>query len=100
MTDLTPIIEAAFALVAALITAFLIPYLKKKNGAAKYAEIVEWVKVAVDAAEMIYKGPGRGVEKKAYVLEFLKTKGYTVDAESLNAMIEAAVLAIQGGEEK
>lgn len=100
MVDLTPIFEAVIALVAALITAFLIPFLKEKYGAAKYEKMLEWVTIAVEAAEMIYKGTGRGAEKKQYVLNFLNSKGFTVDGESLDAMIEAAVLNLQDGEAK
>lgn len=95
MTDLTPIIEGAITLAVAIITAFVIPYLKEKIGAAKYAKMVEWVHVAVKAAEMIYNGVGRGAEKKEYVIDFLHEKGLTVDADSLDALIESAVLELQ-----
>lgn len=95
MTDLTPIIEGVIALAVAIITAFVIPYIKEKIGAAKYAKMLEWVNVAVKAAEMIYTGVGRGAEKKAYVVEFLHEKGFTVDADSLEALIESAVLELQ-----
>jgi hypothetical protein len=95
MTDLTPVIEGIVTLAVAIITAFIIPYIKEKIGAAKYAKMVEWVRVAVKAAEMIYKGTGLGAEKKAFVVEFLLEKGFTVDAGSLDALIESAVLEIQ-----
>ena len=54
-----------------------------------------WVKIAVKAAEMLYAGQGRGEEKKTYVIEFLNSKGYTLDISSIENMIEAAVLEIQ-----
>lgn len=95
MTDLTPMAEGVITLVVAIITAFVIPYLKEKIGAAKYAKMVEWVRVGVKAAEMIFNGIGRGAEKKAYVINFLHEKGYTVDEDSLDALIESAVLEIQ-----
>lgn len=95
MTDLTPIIEGVITLAVAVITAFVIPYIKEKIGAAKYEKMLEWVRVGVKAAEMIYNGVGRGAEKKAYVINFLHEKGFTVDADSLDALIESAVLEIQ-----
>lgn len=49
------------------------------------------MKIAVTAAEQIYTGSGRGEEKKAYVLNWLQEHGITVDAEKLDALIEAAV---------
>ena len=48
MIDLTPIVEAIVALVAAIITAFVIPWLKGKIDADKLEEIELWVTVAVE----------------------------------------------------
>ena len=91
MFDITVIIEAVFALLAAIITAIVIPYIKSKTTASQQAEINAWVKIAVTAAEQIYTDSGRGEEKKAYVLNWLQEHGITVDAEKLDALIEAAV---------
>ena len=97
MTDLTPIISAALTLIMAVITTFLIPYLKTKIDSNKFEKIQTWVKVAVEAAEMIYVGTGRGEEKKAYVLEFLHGKGFTLDMTSIDNLIESAVLELKNG---
>ena len=91
MTDLTPIVNAVIALIAAIITTFLIPWIKSRIDAAKLAQIVEWVGIAVRAAEQIYNESGMGEKKKQYVLDFLASKGFTLDPDSINAMIEAAV---------
>lgn len=72
MTDITPIVNAVIALAAAVVTAFVIPWIKSKTTAAQREEIEAWVRIAVTAAEQIYKGSGRGEEKKEYVLEFLR----------------------------
>ena len=91
MFDITVIIEAVFALLAAIITAIVIPYIKSKTTASQQAEINAWVKIAVTAAEQIYTGSGRGEEKKAYVLNWLQEHGITVDAEKLDALIRSAI---------
>ena len=91
MTDLTPTVNAVITLIAAIITTFLIPWIKGKIDAAKLAQIVEWVGIAVRAAEQIYNESGMGEKKKQYVLDFLASKGFTLDPDSINAMIEAAV---------
>lgn len=91
MTDLTPIVNSVIALIAAIVTTFLIPWIKSKIDAAKLAQIVEWVGIAVRAAEQIYNESGMGEKKKQYVLDFLADKGFTLDPNSINAMIEAAV---------
>lgn len=95
--DITTIIEAVFALVAAVITAIVIPYIKSKTTAQQQAEINAWVKIAVAAAEQIYTGSGRGEEKKAYVLNWLAEHGVTLDEERINALIEAAVYDLNHG---
>lgn len=91
MTDLTPIVNAVITLIAAIVTTFLIPWIKSKIDSAKLAQIVEWVGIAVRAAEQIYNESGMGEKKKQYVLNFLADKGFTLDPNSINAMIEAAV---------
>lgn len=95
MKDLTNLILAILTVVFTAISTFLIPYIKSKTTASQYAEIQKWVTIAVEAAEMIYTGTGRGQEKKEYVLAFLNSKGYKLDTESIDNMIEAAVLKLQ-----
>lgn len=95
--NITPIIEAALLLIAAVFTAVVIPYIKSKTTAQQQTEINAWVKIAVSAAEQIFNGSGRGTEKKAYVLEWLKQRGITVDEAKLDAMIESAVYELKSG---
>ena len=89
--DITPILEAVVSLIAVIITVIIIPYIKSKTTVAQQQEISAWVKIAVSAAEQIYKGVGRGEEKKEYVLNWLAEKGIKIDADELDAMIESAV---------
>lgn len=91
MIDITPIVNAVIALLAAGVSVFLIPWIKSKTTDAQRKELLEWVKIGVAAAEQLYEGQGRGEEKKKYVLEFLASMGFTVDEEAINAAIEAAV---------
>lgn len=84
--DITPIINAVIALIAAIVAVFVIPWLKKNK----------WVSIAVAAAEQLFKGLGRGTEKKQYVLEVLESKGFKIDLD-LENMIEAAVYKLTNG---
>ncbi len=95
MVDLTQIIVAVLTLVISLITAFLIPYLKTKVSAEKLDTIKFWVNIAVEAAEMIYVGTGRGQEKKDYVVQFLNSKGFTLNVAEIENLIEAAVMELK-----
>jgi len=89
--DITSIVQAIFALVAAIITAVVIPWIKSKTNAQQQEEIKQWVKIAVAAAEQIFTGSGRGEEKKRWVLDFLAKYNLKVDMDAIDAMIEAAV---------
>ena len=95
--DITPVMEAVAALLAAVITAVVIPYIKTKTTTDQQRQINTWVQIAVSAAEQIYNGPGRGEGKKKYVVEWLRQHGVTVDADKLDAMIEAAVYDLKNG---
>lgn len=97
MIDLTPIFQALVVLIASIITYKLIPYIKSKTTVKQQQEINAWVQIAVSAAEQIFSGDGRGPEKKKYVVDWLKSKGLTVDMETIDAMIEAAVYELNNG---
>ena len=97
MFDITPIIEAVAALIGVIITCVLIPYIKSKTTTEQQKEINAWVKIAVSAAEQLFTGSGRGEEKKAYVIAWLKERGITVDEAELDALIEAAVYELEQG---
>lgn len=95
MIDLTAICEAIIALLAAVITAVVIPWIKKRTTAEEREQIEAWVRIAVLAAEQLWKGSEKaGDEKKEYVLEFLAGKGFAIDSNALDAMIEAEVLKL------
>lgn len=95
--DITPIIEAVTALLAAVITAVVVPYIKSKTTTDQQRQINTWVQIAVSAAEQLYPGSKRGDEKKSYVIDWLKQHGVTVDADAIEAMIEAAVYDLKNG---
>ena len=91
MIDITPILEAVATLAVALITTFVVPYIKSKTTLEQQTQLNAWVKIAVTAAEQVYEGPGQGDKKKVYVLSWLKSHGIVVDEYKVDAMIEAAV---------
>lgn len=95
MIDITSIVNAVIALLAAVVSTFLVPWIKGKVEAQKLEKIMDWVTIAVSAAEQIYNESGMGEKKKQYVLDFLEGKGLTVDINSVDAMIEAAVYGLK-----
>lgn len=91
--DITPIINAAIALLAAIVTAFVVPWIKNKIGQQNMDTFLAWVEIAVAAAEQLYKDAD-GELKKKYVVAYLESKGFTVDSEDVDNAIEAAVLEL------
>ena len=94
MIDLTSLLEALTALAAALLTAFVIPWLRDRTTAQQQESLRTWAEIAVSAAEQMYRS-GRGQEKKAYVLAFLEGRGYRMDDEAVEMAVEAAVLDLR-----
>jgi hypothetical protein len=90
--DLTTVINAVLALASALITAFLIPWLKTKITEAQAKRLSEVISTCVAAAEQLY-GPGTGEDKLAYVYDCLEERGYKVDRESVRSEVRAAIEA-------
>ena len=96
MKDYTLLFEGVLTILFALITMYVIPWLKTKVSAEELADIIKWVKIAVQAAEMIYKESGMGEAKKAYVKTFLEDKGIRYDERQIDSLIESAVLELKG----
>ena len=97
MIDITNVIRAAFLLLEFVVVCVLIPLIRRKYSAQQQKDINAWVRIAVTAAEQIYAGPGRGAEKKAFVLAFLHDHNITLDEGKIDAMIEAAVYYLKTG---
>lgn len=93
--DITPIVNALIGLCAAVITCVVVPWIKSKTDAQRQEDILQWVKIAVQAAEQIYNQSGMGEYKKKYVLDFLEKNGFVLDTNEIDAMIESAVLELK-----
>jgi hypothetical protein len=98
LIDLTGIAQAVVALICALVTYKLIPWLKSKTTAQQQDNLRATVRVLVYAAEQLY-GAGRGDEKLDYVGGRLKDAGYSLATSDIRDMIEASVkeLAFEQG---
>ena len=99
MTNLTPVINAVIALIGALVTAFVIPWIKRNTTEKDLEDFLRWVEIAVAAAEQVFLST-QGSAKKEFVLGFLEEKGFTFSEEEVNAAIEGAVLKLHRGLEE
>jgi len=97
MIDLTPIFQALIALIAAIITCKVIPWLKANTTESQYAQMIAVTRTLVFAAEQLY-GAGGGEYKRDWVVDRLAERGYTVDVNIIEAMVRE--LASEGAEQK
>lgn len=88
--DMTDIIECIIALLSALVSAFVIPYIKSRLSESKRSQLIFWINTAVRAAEQLY-GSKTGKDKKEYVVSFLLSKGIVFDIDEVTALIESEV---------
>lgn len=96
--DITNIIEIIITLIFALITTFLIPWLRTRTTTAQREKTAIIIKTLVSAAEQLF-GAGCGRTKLKYVADTLQQLGYKIDVDNitddLRAMIESAVLELK-----
>ena len=97
--DLTQIILAIITLIGAIITRYLIPWIKNKLDDRQYEVLATLVRVGVYAAEQLFSRD-EWKEKKQYVVDLLSENGYSIDATAVDALIEATVreLRIEQGQ--
>lgn len=95
MIDLTEIVVAVIGLLAAIVVRYVIPYIIGKIDFDRRDKAIFWVKLAVEAAEKIFKEEGMGAAKKQYVKDFLAAKGFNLDEMEIDIAIESAVLEMQ-----
>lgn len=93
MIDLTDIIQAAIALIVALITYKVIPWIKAKTTESQQAILMATVRTLVYAAEQLY-GAGKGEEKLEYVKQKLEEKGFDVDIDAIEAAVKEITIDI------
>ena len=89
------IFRSVIAIVSLLITAVLVPFVHSKTTAEQRKAILQLIKDAVAAAEKMFPESGQGENKKAFVLDWLKERGISIDEMELNALIESAVYALK-----
>lgn len=84
--DLTAIFQAILALLAAIITYKVIPWIKARTTNEQQSMLKAAVRTLVYAAEQIY-GAGKGSEKLDFVVKQLEAQGYTVNRVEIEAAV-------------
>ena len=91
--DYTEIILGIIGLIVAVLSAFLIPYIKSKYTKEQIDRWENIINNGVAAAEQLYNS-NQGKEKKEYVLKYLQENGVNLDMATIENMIEASVLRL------
>lgn len=93
--NITGIILGILEIVVTAAIVYLIPmakeYIRSKLTERQYSDLEYFASILVDAAEQKYVGEKMGKEKKEYVLNLLREKGFEVNEDELDAFIEASV---------
>lgn len=84
-------VKVIIPILGAIITYLIVPFIRQKTTKEQRENIYFWVRVAVQAAEMIFNEKGKGKDKKQYVIDFLTSKGINITMQELDVLIEAAV---------
>ena len=98
------LIEAVLTVVILVVVRYVVPAIKTTVGEKNLQEVVSWVTVFVQAAEMKFLGNKTGAEKKAYVVDLLtkelNKRKIEITDEQMDALIESAVKQLKIAEEK
>lgn len=99
MIDLTPIINAFIALLGALVTYKLLPWIKANTTIKQQTALHNAAKIAVFAAEQLYNGSGMGAEKFDYVVSKLQEQGFDADPAVIEATIRENFAALHAAKQ-
>lgn len=97
MNDVTfMILKIVVSVAVALITVYVVPYLKELKNNEEYSALFEMVEVAVHAAEQTIKTGGADKKEAVmmYLTEWAKAHNITVSQEQINQLVEAAVFSM------
>lgn len=93
MIDLTPLINAAILVLAALAMRYLVPWIRSKTTAEQREDLLFWAGIAVDAAQQLFY-QSDGATRLEYALKYLADKGFDVEDEAVRGIVEAKVLRL------
>lgn len=92
MIDLTQLAAAIISLCGIVVTIKVVPWIKSKMNESTLNRVAYWARVAVEAAEQKVKnGSIDPSERFGYARKFLNNKGYDLDFDEIEALIESSV---------
>lgn len=92
--DLTPVFQSIIALLAALVTYKLIPWIRSKVTEQQFANLEVAARVAVYAAEQIFSSVDKD-KKLEYAIDQVAKAGFNLDVATVRAAVEKAVYELK-----
>ncbi len=89
--DYTQIILTFLALLGAIITTVIVPWIRRKLSESQQRNLEFYLRILVAAAETAFKDEGAGAEKKQWVIDRLSEYGIRFDVDLVSDAIEAMV---------
>lgn len=89
--DYTQIILTFMALLGAIITTVIVPWIRRKLSESQQRNLEFYLRILVAAAETAFKDEGAGAEKKQWVIDRLSEYGIRFDVDLVSDAIEAMV---------
>ena len=91
--DITNVFTAFVALLMAVLSAFVVPWLRRQIAADDMDDLLVWVEIAVAAAQQLYHSYD-GEKRLHYALGVLSDKGFDINDKAVRSAVEAAVLKL------
>ena len=92
------LLKLVLIICSALITRYVIPFIRREIQNTEYAWVVDVVEDAVRYVEQVTNEEGAGSKKKELVLNFVQSqldaRGIKISQDQLNALIEATVYGL------
>ena len=90
LIDLTPLFVLILSVLITVLITKGIRAVRERMDADQQEMLRAWVHIAVYASEKLY-GAGRGAEKLAYAKKLLEEQGFTLNVDTLEAMVNAEI---------
>jgi uncharacterized protein (UPF0333 family) len=84
-------IQILFFLIVAIVSTFVVPFLKSKLSSSRWDMLKKLVSELVKAAEKLFPASGEGENKYKFVREILENERGIEVTQEVHALIEAAV---------
>jgi hypothetical protein len=91
--DITNVFTAFVALLMAMLSVFVVPWLRRQMAAEDLDDLLVWVEIAVAAAQQLYHSCD-GERRLQHALGVLADKGFDVNDKAVRSAVEAEVLKL------